>query len=414
MTAHGPGAERSARIAMWATAAFVAIIAVLLLLALERVVDGKINDFYGYWNAARATIEGRGDGAPGAVWLPALTYCIVPLGLMPLLVSAAVWTVANAALVAALCHMAATAAVRAARAEADAAAVPVVRLLTLAALLPPMRNVIYEGQFDLLSALLCTAAVSGIAAGRSAAPAAAAVAAAIVKWASLALLPWMAVRRPSSVAAALALAPIALLSPALIVGWDACMAQLRSALSGPVSASVPYVTMPDRWSLTNGLARIAESAGWSPRSGLFAAGCLCAALAAFLLVQYLRRGIRIIGMRDSSRARAPSPELLLAEGAAMLALPLAIHPHIATRHAVIGALAVALLARAAVLGSSRRAAIAGLAAVAVTWYLPYPMRAWWQWCGGPALAMLCAAALAVWIALPPALPRASAAELDSK
>jgi hypothetical protein len=43
----------------------------------------------------------------------------------------------------------------------------------------------------------------------------------------------------------------------------------------------------------------------------------------------------------------------------------------------------------------------GVAIVAITWYMPYPVRAWWQWVGGPAMAMLASAAIALWTQMPP-------------
>jgi hypothetical protein len=399
----GPG-SRAARIATAATAAYVAILALVTLLALDRVIEGKINDFYGYWDAARTVIEGRPlREAWGIVWLPLLTYVILPLGLMPLLVSAAAWTVVNALLAACLCHVAAAAAVRACGGEADAARVPVVRLVALAVMLPPIRNVMYEGQFDLLLALLCTLSISGIAKGRRFAPAAGVVAAAVVKWSSVALLPWMAVRRPLSAMYAAALAAAAAFAPALVVGFPECMAQLRRALSGPVAATAPYLHMPDRWSLTNGLGRIANAIGVSPHAGRWGAIGICAVLAAVFVWQYRSRGVRWFGTAGHALRPPIRPSILLAEGAAFMALPLVIHPHVATRHAAVMVLPAAILAATLLARASRasaRLAAAGIAIMAVTWYMPYPVRAWWQWVGGPAVAVLAAAATALWTQMP--------------
>ena len=405
MSAQDPGADRAARIATAATAAFVAIISLVTLLALDRVVEGKVNDFYGYWDAARTVLEGRPLGeAWGVVWLPLLTYAIVPLGLMPLLVAAAAWTLANALIAAWLCHMASSAAVRAAGEARDVGAVPVVRLVALVVMLPPIRNVMYEGQFDLLLALMCTAAISGIARGLRAVPAAWIVAAGIVKWSSIALIPWVAVRRPLCALWTAVLAAGAAFAPAMLIGMPECMAQLRRALSGPVAASAPYVTMPDRWSLTNGLGRIASAIGASPSLGRWAAIAVCAAIAVMFLWQYRRRGVCWLGTAARGSRPAVCNALLLAEGAAFMALPLAIHPHVATRHAAVMALPVAILAATLVARTSRsRSLLAaiGLATMAITWYMPYPVRAWWQWVGGPAMAVLATAAIALWTQLPP-------------
>lgn len=396
---------RAGRITAAATAAYVAVLALLTLLALDRVVEGKINDFYGYWDAARTVIEGRPLGeAWGVVWMPLMTYLIVPLGFMPLLVSAAAWTLVNALLAACLCHVAAAAAVRAMGGDADRARVPVVRLIALVVMLPPIRNVMYEGQFDLLLALLCTVAISGIAQGSRIGPAAGVVAAAVVKWSSVALLPWMAVRRPLSVLWAAAFAAFAAFAPALISGFPDCMAQLRRALSGPVAATAPYITMPDRWSLTNGLGRIANGLGMSPHAGRWTAIGICAALALSVLWQYRVRGVRWFGTAPRADRPAVRPSILLAEGAAFMALPLAIHPHVATRHAAVMVLPAAILAAtmlARVPRSPVRHAAAGIAIMAITWYMPYPVRAWWQWVGGPAIAVLASAAIALWTQLPP-------------
>ena len=87
----------------------------------------------------------------------------------------------------------------------------------------------------------------------------------------------------------------------------------------------------------------------------------------------------------------------------MMALPLAIHPHVATRHAVVMALPAAILAAALVARASRSSvglAAAGVAVMAITWYMPYPVRTWWQWAGGPAIAVLASAAIALWAQLP--------------
>ncbi|MBU3727635.1 MAG: DUF2029 domain-containing protein [Phycisphaerales bacterium] len=403
VTGTNPG-SRAGRIATAATAAYVAILALVTLLALDRVVEGKINDFYGYWDAARTVIEGRPLGeAWGIVWMPLLTYIILPLGLIPLLASAAAWTLVNALLAAFLCHVAAAAAVRASGGAPDTARVPVVRLVALVVMLPPIRNVMYEGQFDLLLALLCTLAIAGLASGRRVGPAAGVVAAAVVKWSSVALLPWMMVRRPLSVLWAAAFAAVAAFAPALILGIPECMAQLRRALSGPVAATAPYLTMPDRWSLTNGLGRIANAIGISPHAGRWSAIGACAALAALFLWQYRLRGVRWFGTKARAHRPAVRPSTLLAEGAAMMALPLAIHPHVATRHAVVMVLPAAILAAALVARASRssaRLAAAGIAVMAITWYMPYPVRGWWQWAGGPALAVLASAAIALWTQLP--------------
>jgi hypothetical protein len=399
----GPAA-RAGRIATAATAAHVAILALVSLLALDRVVEGKINDFYGYWDAARTVIEGRSlSEAWGIVWMPMLTYMILPLGFMPLLASAAAWTLVNALLAACLCHVAAAAAVRASGGAPDVARVPVVRLVALVVMLPTIRNVMYEGQFDLLLALLCTLAIAGLASGRRVGPAAGVVAAAVVKWSSVALLPWMAVRRPLSVLWAAAFAAVAAFAPALILGVPECMSQLRRALSGPVAATAPYLTMPDRWSLTNGMGRIANAIGISPHAGRWGAIGACTGLAALFLWQYRSRGVRWFG--TDARAHRPSvrPSLLLAEGAAMMALPLAIHPHVATRHAVVMVLPAAILAAALVARASRSSAqlaASGVLVMAITWYMPYPVRAWWQWAGGPAIAVLASAAIALWTQLP--------------
>ena len=404
--------SQAGRIATAATAAFVAAIALLTLLALDRIVDGKVNDFYGYWDAARTVIEGRPlREAWGIVWMPLLTYAIVPLGFMPLLVAAAAWTLVNALFAALLCHVAATAAVRASIAAPDAGAVPVVRLIALVVMLPPIRNVMYEGQFDLLLALLCVAAIAGIARGTRVAPAACIVAAAVVKWSSVALLPWVAVRRPLGAALALIFAAAAALAPALVLGMQESTVQLRRALSGPVAATAPYLTMPDRWSLTNGLGRIASSLGVSPQAGRWAAVSACAALALAFLWQYRTRGVRWFGTAARGARHAVQPALLLAEGAAFMALPLAIHPHVATRHATVMALPVAILAATLVARANRRnarLAVVGLAAMALTWYMPYPVRAWWQWVGGPAAAVLAAAAIALWTQMPPRAPHVPA------
>lgn len=398
-------ATRAGRVATASTAAFVAILALMTLLALDRVVEGKINDFYGYWDAARTVIEGRPLAeAWGMVWMPLLTYAIVPLGLMPLLVAAAAWTLANTLCAAWLCHIAATAAVRARGTPADSATVPVVRLIALAVMLPPIRNVMYEGQFDLLLALLCTAAIAGIAHGARFLPALGIVAAAIVKWSSVALVPWVAARRPLCALWTLLLAATAALAPALVMGVDGSMAQLRRALAGPVAASAPYVTMPDRWSLTNGLGRIADSAGLSPQAGRWVAIGVCASIAVAFLWQYWCRGVRWFGTRARGSLGSVHPSLLLAEGAAFMALPLAIHPHVSTRHATVMTLPIAILAATLVARAPRpaaRLAGVGLVIMAITWYLPYPMRAWWQWVGGPAAAALAAAAIALWTQLPP-------------
>ncbi len=401
--ADAPG-SRAGRVATWATAAFVAILAGLTLLSLDRIAQGKINDYYGYWDVARTVIEGRPLAeAWGVVWMPLLTYAIVPLGLMPLLVSAAVWALANALIAACLCHVAAAAAVRAVCASPDAGAVPAVRLVVLAVMLPPIRNVMYEGQFDLLLALLCTMAIGGIARGSRLLPAAGVVAAAVVKWSSVALIPWIALRRPLCVLWTLALAAAAAFAPALVMGQAECMAQLRRALSGPVAATAPYVSMPDRWSLTNGLGRIAEVTGIAPQAGRWAAIGACAALALVFLWQYLRRGIRWFGTAASGSRPAVSGAILLAEGGMFMALPLAIHPHVATRHAAVMALPVALLASRAIACRTTpgtRLAVAGIAIMATTWYMPYPVRAWWQWVGGPAMAVLATASIALWIQMP--------------
>jgi hypothetical protein len=401
--ADGPGSG-AGRIATWATAAFVAVLAGLTLLSLDRIAQGKINDFYGYWDAARTVIEGRPLAeAWGIVWMPLLTYAIVPLGLMPLLVSAAVWTVANALIAACLCHIAAAAAVRAVCASPDAGAVPAVRLVALAVMLPPIRNVMYEGQLDLLLALLCTMAISGFARGRRFGPAAGIVGAAIVKWSSVALIPWIAARRPLCAAWTLVLAAGAAFAPALILGHAECMVQLRRALSGPVAATAPYVSMPDRWSLTNGLGRIAEETGAAPQAGRWAALAVCGSLALVFLWQYARRGIRWFGTAARGPRPAVSGAMLLAEGGIFMALPLAIHPHVATRHATIMVLPVALLASRAIACRTSpgvRLAVTGIAIMAVTWYLPYPVRAWWQWVGGPAVAVLATASIALWIQMP--------------
>ena len=401
----GSDAIRANRVATASTAAFVAILAFVTLLALDRVIEGKINDFYGYWDAARTVIEGRPLAeAWGMVWMPLLTYAIMPLGLMPLLVSAAFWTLANALIAACLCHVAAAAAVRARGMRADSATIPVVRLIALAVMLPPIRNVMYEGQFDLLLALLCTAAIAGIARGARALPALGIVSAAVVKWSSVALLPWVAVRRPLCALWTIVLAACAALAPALVMGIDDCMTQLRRALAGPVAASAPYVTMPDRWSLTNGLGRIADSAGLNPQMGRWAAIGVCATMAAAFLLQYRSRGVRWFGTRARGSREAVHPSLLLAEGAAFMALPLAIHPHVATRHATVMTLPIAILAAVLVARMPRqtaRLAGVGLIIMTIAWYMPYPMRAWWQWVGGPAVAALAAAAIALWTQLPP-------------
>ena len=396
---------RAARIATAATAAYVAIVAFVTLLALDRVVEGKINDFYGYWDAARTVIEGRPlSEAWGVVWMPTLTYAILPLGLMPLQVSAAAWTLVNALLAACLCHVAAAAAVRATRSDTDCARIPVVRLIAMMVMLPPIRNVMYEGQLDLLLALLCTLAIAGLASGRRIGPAAGVVAAAVVKWSSVALLPWMAVRRPLSLMWAAAFAAAAAFAPALIIGLPECLVQLRRALSGPVAATAPYLTMPDRWSLTNGLGRIANSMGMSPGAGRWTAIGVCAALAALILWQYRVRGVRWFG--TSARASRPAvrTSILLAEGAAFMALPLALHPHVATRHAAVMVLPAAILAATLCARTSPRSAwlaAAGIASMAITWYMPYPVRGWWQWVGGPAIAVLASSTIALWIQLPP-------------
>ena len=404
MSAPGPAADRAARITVASTAAFVAIIALVTLLALDRVIEGKVNDFYGYWDAARTVLEGRPLGeAWGIVWMPLLTYAIVPLGLMPLLVAAAAWTLANALLAAWLCHLAAKAAVRAICAAPDVATIPVVRLVALVVMLPPIRNVMYEGQFDLLLALLCTAAIAGIAQGARALPAVGIVAAAVVKWSSVALLPWIAVRRPLCALWAIAAAAAAALAPAMIIGLPDCMAQLRRALAGPVAATAPYLTMPDRWSLTNGLGRIANATGISPQAGRWAAIGACVALAITFLWQYRRRGVRLLGTVARGSRDAVSPAMLLAEASAFMALPLAIHPHVATRHAAVMTLPVAILAATLIARTPRsraRLAAIGLATMAITWYMPYPVRAWWQWVGGPAMAVLAAAAIALWTQMP--------------
>jgi hypothetical protein len=401
--AAGPG-SRPERVGAWATAAFVVILCSLTLLSLDRIAEGKINDFYGYWDAARTVIEGRPlSEAWGVVWMPLLTYAIVPLGAMPLLVSAAAWTVANAIIAACLCHVAAAAAVRAVCASPDAGAVPAARLVALAVMLGPIRNVMYEGQFDLLLALLCTAGISGIAGGRRVVPAASVVAAAVVKWSSVALMPWIAVRRPMCAAWTLLIAAAAAFAPAPIIGYAECTAQLRRALSGPVAATAPYVSMPDRWSLTNGLGRIADAAGAPPQAGRWVAIGVCAALAMIVLRQYARRGVRWFGTAARGPRPAVSPAILLAEGGMFMALPLAIHPHVATRHATVMVLPVALLAAHAIAcGTRSRAwlAMLGIVIMALTWYLPYPMRAWWQWVGGPAMAVLATAFIALWIQVP--------------
>lgn len=404
MSAPDPAAGRAARIATSATAAFVAIIGFITLLALDRIVEGKVNDFYGYWDAARTVIEGRPLGeAWGIVWMPLLTYAIVPLGWMPLLVSAAMWTVVNALLVAWLCHIGAAASVRAASAAPDAATIPVVRLIALVVMLPPIRNVMYEGQFDLLLALLCTAAIAGIAQGARALPAMGIVAAAVVKWSSVALLPWIAARRPLCALWTVVAAAAAALAPAMIIGVPDSMAQLRRALAGPVAATAPYLHMPDRWSLTNGLGRVANSFGASPQAGRWAALGACAALAVLFLWQYRRRGVRWFGTAARGSRPAVPQSLLLAEAAAFMALPLALHPHVATRHAAVMTLPIALLAATLIARAPRprvRLAAIGLAIMAITWYMPYPMRAWWQWVGGPAMAVLAAAAIALWAQMP--------------
>lgn len=405
----GPGsaassAARANRIATLSTAAFVATLGLVTLLALDRVNEGKINDFYGYWDAARTAIEGRPLAeAWGMVWMPLLTYAIVPLGFMPLLVAAAAWTLANALIAAGLCHIAAEAAVRARGTPTDPATIPVVRLIALAVMLPPIRNVIYEGQFDLLLALLCTAAIGGIARGARALPAIGIVAAAIVKWSSVALLPWIAARRPLCALWTIVAAGCAALAPALVMGADECMTQLRRALAGPVAASDPYVTMPDRWSLTNGLGRIADVAGLNPQSGRWTAIAICALIAAAFLWQYRCRGVRWFGTRARGSCDAVRRSLLLAEGAAFMAVPLAVHPHVATRHATVMTLPIAILAATAIARVPRQTAqLAGIGLVimAITWYVPYPMRAWWQWVGGPAAAALAAASIALWTQLP--------------
>jgi hypothetical protein len=95
--------------------------------------------------------------------------------------------------------------------------------------------------------------------------------------------------------------------------------------------------------------------------------------------------------------------MLLAEGGIFMALPLAIHPHVATRHATVMVLPVALLASRAIACRTSpgvRLAVTGIAIMAVTWYLPYPVRAWWQWVGGPAVAVLATASIALWIQMP--------------
>jgi len=199
------------------------------------------------------------------------------------------------------------------------------------------------------------------------------------------------------------LAAGAALAPALIMGYDECIAQLRRALSGPVAATAPYVSMPDRWSLTNGLGRIANAVGAAPQVGRWAALAVCASIALIVLWQYLRRGVRWFGAAARGSRPAVSPAILLAEGGIFMSLPLAIHPHVATRHATVMVLPVALLAACAVAGSTRsrtRLAMLGMAVMALTWYMPYPMRAWWQWVGGPAMAGLAAAFIALWIQMP--------------
>ena len=409
--AHPGRSRRADALATVATAAFVAIIALVTLLALDRVVEGKVNDFYGYWDAARTVIEGRPlIEAWGMVWMPLLTYLIVPLGYMPLLVSAAVWTVVNALLAGWLCHVAASAAVRASPRPADEAAIPLVRLIALVVMLPPIRNVMYEGQLDILVALLCTAAIACVARGASMLPAIGIIAAAVVKWSSVALIPWIAVRRPLCALWIFLCAAIAALAPSVAIGMPECMAQLRRALAGPVAATAPYIHMPDRWSLTNGLGRIANAIGLSPQVGRWAAIGACGALAVAFLWQYRRRGIRWCGTAARGTHQAVHRSLLLAEGAAFMALPLALHPHVATRHATVMTLPVAILAVAFVMRSPQtsrsavRIAGVGITIVAITWYMPYPVRAWWQWVGGPAMAMLASAAIALWTQMPPRTP----------
>lgn len=385
-----------------------AIAAYALSIGLSFAAQGKTADFHAFLNGAAAAAGGSdlyADGS-GYIYPPLLAVFLRPLLWLPPHIAAAVWVVAQWALMIAAAVFSAELAQS--QAGPDSRRAPAILIASAAYLILGDKIILElrDGNCDAVIIWCWLLALWGI--GRRPVLTGACIGLAVnIKYTAIVLLPYLIVaRRWREAAWAFVWIVLLALLPALSIGWPgnaAAWSQAIGGLSGlftgrapDSAASVHPLTWELSVSLSSAFSRVFASAGFPAGTGLFASGLFALAIALAMCWGYACFSVPMPW--SMARRSLPNRDLLAAvEWWGLLAATLVFSPQTPTRHLNMAMPLVALAAALAVsapAGRRRLMQYAALAGMGAALWLP-PSSDWthewvhaWRIVGGPCAALL--------------------------
>jgi hypothetical protein len=328
----------------------VGVVGFLTAMAARGFLKGDTGDFVHFHEAFRAVMAGEDlyrSGTGGYIYPPLFAVLFAPLGLLPMGLAGAVFSVVNGGLVLLCLWLSADEAVRRLGARDSRATVPAAMLVSLAIFGDKLRSELLLGQTDMLILLGLLLALrwldrrpllAGLALGF----------AGNVKYQSLVMPPYLLIRGrwKAFAASVVSLTGLAFAS-ALVFGWSTNLDYLRRALGGlgrmmgdetiDDAAGVYPITWLRSISLPSVFARIQEWAGcpaWTLHALILAAAG--AALAGVILL-YRRHGVPVFKGRGPARDGGTDRgrALVLLEWTGLIVALMVFGPQTTARHMVV-------------------------------------------------------------------------------
>ncbi len=348
--------------------AFIAIFVLYFALDCRRILQGHFGDFRHFYYAADALLHHRDlytSGTGGYIYPPLIAFLYTPVALLPYRTAAFVMLGVN-------CILAATAIRLAAVEFVDRFALSKIQLLIASVALlgavldiDKIRNELQMLQTNALMLLMFVLALRWL----DRRPTLAGICLGVVfnmKYLSLAMLPYLIVRRRWGATVAFVLGAVGLaLLPATIAGWQANLANLKTGLGGLLhmvgvgggeQANVEDIKALFSSSITSSMARLTD-AGFTMHEAMLYVALTALATVLVVIVIYQRERLPLFAWPAAREQRMqPFRAMVGLEWAGLVTAALVFSPQTNTRHlflAMLVTIPAAALLLAAPLGKTR-------------------------------------------------------------
>jgi hypothetical protein len=362
--------------AVAAAVVFVGIFVLYFLLDCRRITQGHFGDFRHFYYAARALLDGTDlytSGTGGYIYPPLIAFLYTPIAKLPYETAAFVMLAINCILAASAIRLAAGEFVDRFGLAADPALIWSIALLGAILDVDKIRNELQMLQTNALMLMMFVLALRWL----DRLPRLAGIALGVVfniKYLSLAMLPYLIVRRRWKTLGAFVLSAVGFaFLPAIVDGWQANLRSLHVAFGGLLhmvgvgageQANVEDITAMFSSSITSSMARLSE--GGLPMSiVLLLMAAIALAMLGVVIFLYRREGFSLFRSPPAcEQTRQPYRGLVGLEWAGLVTAALVFSPQTNTRHLFL-ALLVTVGTAALLLGGrwSRGRTILSLAAI---------------------------------------------------